>query len=64
LRTEKEERRFLEPQPQETSPPLKVCANKPEKKCEKSLSGHRNILPLGPIVLKEQVKQISKIEDK
>ena len=36
LELEKEERKFLEPQPQETLPYLKFCENKPKKKCEKS----------------------------
>jgi len=66
LELEKEERKFLEPQPQETLPYSKFCENKPKKKCEKSLKGNRNLLPLCPIVLKvkEKVKQMNKIEDK
>jgi hypothetical protein len=49
LKLEKEERKFLEPQPQENLLPSKVCENKPEK-CEKSLGVDRNLLPLCPIV--------------
>jgi hypothetical protein len=66
LELEKEERKFLEPQPKETLPYSKFCENKPKKKCEKSLKGNRNLLPLCPIVLKvkEKVKQMNKIEDK
>ena len=51
LKLDKEEREFLEPQPQETLPPSKVCENKPEKKFEKSLRSDRNLLPLCPVVL-------------
>ena len=51
LKLEKEERKFLEPQPQENLLPSKVCENKPEKKFEKSLRSDRNLLPLCPVVL-------------
>ena len=66
LKLDKEEREFLEPQPQETLPPSKVCENKPEKKFEKSLRSDRNLLPLCPVVLevRKQVKKMYKIEDK
>jgi hypothetical protein len=66
LKLEKGERKFLEPQLQENPLSPKTCENKPEKKCEKSLGGDRNLLPLCPIVLevRKQVEQMNRIEDK
>ncbi len=65
MKLEKEERKFLEPQPQENLPPSKVCENKFEKEREKSLWGNMNLLPLCPIVseVRKQVEQTNKIED-
>ena len=66
LRKKKEDRKFLVTEPQETSPPLKDCENKPIENCEKSLRGYGNLLSLYPIVpeVKEQVEQLNKKTNK